>query len=87
VSVKAAPAGSPPLAGAAAYYKRCPTFKFKGKHKLFHHAVSCAKSKKKSVYVLKHRKAPKGWKCSLKEFDNGYVSCKRGAKAFEYIPA
>ena len=73
-----APATDGPSAAAAGYYKPCPSFTYKGEHKLFKHKVGCRKAKRKSKYVLRTHRAPRGWKCSLSELPNGYAACRRG---------
>ena len=69
------------------YYQPCGTFSLKGSHKLFRHALSCTKATRKAKYVLKHRSAPAGWKCSLNELGHGFAACQRGQKAWEFVPA
>jgi hypothetical protein len=68
------------------YYSRCPNFHFHGTHKLFRHALSCPLAKGKSIYVLRYRKHPPGWRCSLGSLQAGYGACARGARAFEFLP-
>ena len=69
------------------YYKPCGSFRYKGKHDLFKHAYGCANAKRRSRYVLRKRKAPRGWKCSLGSRRKGATICASGAKAFLLKPA
>jgi hypothetical protein len=71
---------------ARAYYTRCPNLRYKGRHKLFRHALACSAAKGKAIYVLKHRNNPPGWRCSLSNLSDGYGACARGKRAFEFLP-
>lgn|GEM_PF-5652225 len=71
---------------ASAYYAPCPSFRYRGRHKLFRHALSCATAKRKARYVLKHRTHPRGWRCSLANLADGYGACTRRGHAFEFLP-
>ncbi len=68
------------------YFKPCGTFRFKGGHKLFRHSLRCGKAKRKSKYVLRHRGAPRGWRCDLRKLRGGSATCKRGGRAFSFVP-
>jgi hypothetical protein len=80
------PLGALIAARSGAYYKPCGTFDYKGTHKLFKHAYSCDKAKKKAKYVIKRKRAPRGWTCSLDELPNGFAACQQGRKAFSFVP-
>lgn len=69
-----------------AYYKRCPNFRYQGRHKLFRHALACSVAKSKARYVLKNGTNPPGWRCSLDNLRDGYGACARGRHAFEFLP-
>ncbi len=91
LSAAAMPAAAPAGSGgdhpqARAYYKPCGSFRYRGKHDLFKHAYGCAKAKKKSRYVLRNRKAPRGWSCSLERLRKGRAICTSGGKAFLFVP-
>jgi len=77
---------SPVQAHDRAYYTRCPNIKYKGRHKLFRHALSCEIAKRKARYVLKNRKHPPRWRCSLDNLSDGYGACTHGRSAFEFLP-
>lgn len=84
----AAQAGQPSRTATAAraYYTRCPNFTYKGRHRLFRHALACSTAKRKARYVLKNRAHPPGWRCSLDSLADGYGACARGVHAFEFLP-
>lgn len=84
VAPQALSVGPLALTSGTAYFKPCGTFKFKGGHKVFRHSLSCAKAKHKSKYVLKRRKAPRGWRCYLRKLRKGSATCRRGGKAFSF---
>jgi hypothetical protein len=67
-------------------YKKCGSFRFKGKHVLFAHRYPCAKAKRKAKYVLRHRHSPPHWTCSLAELSSGFAACHRGRRAWEFVP-
>lgn len=67
-------------------YKKCGTFRYKGKHLLFTHRYPCDKAKRKAKYVLRHRHRPPHWTCSLSELSNGFAACHRGHRAWEFVP-
>ncbi len=69
-----------------AYYQRCPNLRYRGKHKLFRHALTCRVAKREARYVLKHSTHPPGWRCSLDNLSDGYGACTRGKRAFEFLP-
>lgn len=74
-----------PEAGAYTY-KKCGTFRYKGKHALFTHRYPCAKAKRKAKYVLRTRHSPPRWKCSLAQLSSGFAACHRGKRAWEFVP-
>lgn len=90
LSYGAAIAQASPLAEAPsaerAYYTRCANLKYKGRHKLFRHALPCSVAKRKARYVLLNRANPPGWRCSLANLNEGYGACTRGRRAFEFVP-
>lgn len=67
-------------------YKKCGTFRYKGKHLLFTHRYPCRKAKSKAKYVLRNRHRPPHWTCSLSELPNGFAACHRGRRAWEFVP-
>jgi hypothetical protein len=69
-----------------AYYQRCPNLQYRGKHKLFRHALACRVARREARYVLKNRTHPPGWRCSLDNLAEGYGACARGKRAFEFLP-
>lgn len=71
---------------ARPYYQRCPNLRYRGKHKLFRHALACRVAKREARYVLKNRRQPPGWRCSLDNLADGYGACARGKRAFEFLP-
>ena len=77
---------APGQAGAEVTYKKCGSFRLKGKHVLFAHRYPCAKAKRKAKYVLRHRRNPPHWKCSLAELSSGFAACHRGRRAWEFVP-
>jgi hypothetical protein len=77
---------SHPDALSRSYYQRCPNLRYRGKHKLFRHALACRVAKREARYVLKHRAHPPGWHCSLDNLADGYGACARGRRAFEFLP-
>ena len=77
----------PAAAYAGSYYHKCGVFKYKGRHALFAHSLSCRKAKHKARYVLKHRHRPPHWKCSLAELSSGFAACHRKKRAWEFVPA
>jgi hypothetical protein len=77
---------APTDADAAFSYKKCGSFKYKGKHTLFTHRYPCRKAKRKARYVLKHRHRPPHWSCSLAELSSGFAACQRGKRAWEFTP-
>jgi hypothetical protein len=99
-TLPAAEAGThTPSVHPLAYFKPCGTFRFKGHYELFRHSVSCAKAKHKSKYVLRHRRAPRGWHCYLRKLRGGSrlapkkkrkrvvsATCTRGGRAFSFVP-
>jgi hypothetical protein len=80
-------AGGAPGADARSYYRKCGVVKFKGRHALFTHRYPCRKAKRKARYVLKHRRRPPHWKCTLAELPNGFAACHRKKRAWEFVPA
>lgn len=76
----------PTDAHAGFNYKRCGTFRFKGKHALFTHRYPCRKAKRKATYVLKHGHSPRHWSCSLSELSSGFAACQKGKRAWEFTP-
>jgi hypothetical protein len=82
---EAMPTGNPDVSSRP-YYQRCPNLRYRGKHKLFRHALPCRVAKRESRYVLKHRTDPPGWRCSLDNLGDGYGACARGKRAFEFLP-
>jgi MoaA/NifB/PqqE/SkfB family radical SAM enzyme len=100
--------GTLPAAGAGThapsvrplgYFKPCGTFRFRGRHELFRHSLGCAKAKHKSKYVLRQRRAPRGWRCYLRKRRGGSrlarkkkrkrvvaATCTRGGRAFSFVP-
>lgn len=86
VCVSAVGAGAAPEVASAYTYKPCGSFRFKGRHDLFTHRFPCAKAKRKAKYVLRHRRNPPHWKCSLAELSSGFAACHRGRRAWEFVP-
>lgn len=74
-------------ARAAAPYRKCGSFRFKGEHALFAHHYSCSRAKRKARYVLAHRHAPPHWKCALAELASGFAACHRNGRSWEFVPA
>lgn len=74
-------------AQAAAPYRKCGSFRFKGRHALFAHHYPCSRAKRKARYVLAHRHAPPHWKCSLAELASGFAACHRNGRSWEFVPA
>ena len=70
-----------------AYYTPCGTFAYRGEHRLYQHAYDCDGARKKARYVLRHHKAPDGWKCSLGQLSAGYAACQNGRREFFLAPA
>jgi hypothetical protein len=99
-TLPAAEAGTQaPSVRPLAYFKPCGAFRFKGRHDLFRHSFRCAKAKRKSRFVLKHRRAPRGWHCYLRKRRSGSrlgrkrkrkrvvaATCTRGGRAFSFVP-
>lgn len=88
IALCAAVAG-PAASGAArpqVTYKKCGAFRYKGKHVLFTHKLPCAKAERKARYVLRHRRHPPHWKCSLAELSSGFAACHRGRRSWEFVP-
>lgn len=77
---------TPTNANAAFDYRKCGTFKFKGKHALFTHRYPCKKAKGKARYVLEHRRKPPHWHCSLAELSAGFAACQSNKRAWEFTP-
>lgn len=67
-------------------YKKCGAFRYKGKHLLFTHRYPCRKAKRKAKYVLRRRRRPPHWTCSLSELSSGFAACHRGHRAWEFVP-
>jgi len=78
--------GGPGTAKADFTYKKCGVFRYKGKHVLFTHRYPCRKAERKARYVLRHRRNPPHWKCSLAELSSGFAACHRGRRAWEFVP-
>lgn len=74
-------------AQAAAAYRKCGSFRFKGKHALFARHYPCSRAKRKARYVLAHHHAPPHWKCSLAELGSGFAACHRDSRSWEFVPA
>lgn len=82
----AARAAGQPSARARSYYVRCPNLRYRGRHRLFRHAMRCSVAAGKARYVLRNHRHPPGWRCSLSNLSDGYGACARGGRAFEFLP-
>lgn len=68
-------------------YKKCGVFRYRGKHALFARRYPCGKAQRKARFVLRHRRRPPHWKCSLAQLRSGFAACHRGHHAWEFVPA
>jgi hypothetical protein len=85
-AVAAAPgaSASPSTAAANPYarYKRCKKIKFKQRsYRVVKLRMPCKSARRKTRYVLKKRKAPKRWTCSMPNFPINGV-CSKKSKRF-----
>jgi len=83
-------AGTPPSTATAnpyARYKRCKNIRFRKRHyRVVKLRMRCKPARRNTRYVLRKRKPPRGWTCSMPNLPvNGVCSQKRQRFAFRLV--
>ena len=80
--VSGAGAASTAAADRSARYKRCKNIKLKQRrYRVVKLKMPCKSARRKTRYVLKKRKPPRGWTCSMPNFPVNGV-CSKQSKRF-----